>query len=156
MGSEPLDVLVSASGDWKTTIRLAESLLGFKMKHVKFVPGNVYEGSVFLLDKSCEVCGQQGYDGAGVISICPSDYAWDPQVDACPSLLLLDGASVTLALAAIPVDLRLAFATPTDRGVFTKWFVSSARAAHEARHEEALQTGRGSTKRRRPCVPGRD
>ena len=44
------------------------------MNHVKFVPGNVYEGSVFLLDKSCEVCGQQGYDGAGVISICPSDY----------------------------------------------------------------------------------
>ena len=156
MGSVQMAVFVSAAGDWKCHRSRAESLRGARLQHVELVPGNVYEGHVLLHDNYCEVRGQQGYDSAGVISICPSSYAWDPQVDACPSLLLLDGASVTLALAAIPVDLRLAFATPTDCGAFTKWFVRSARAAHDARHEEALQTGRGSAKRRRPRAPVRD
>ena len=154
--SKPMAVFVSMAGGWKVPQRSCESLLGVRLMHVELVPDNVYDGHVFLHDKSCEVCGHGGYDGAGVISIEPSNYAWDPQTDVCPSLLLLDDVSVTLALAAIEVDLRLAFATPTDCGVFTEWFVRSARAAHDARLKEALQTGRGSTKRRRPCAPVRD
>ena len=114
-------------------------------------PNVVLNACVSLHECACVVSDvpPSGYQCAAEISIKPCSYAYDNQTRGCPNLVLLDERTVVLALAAIDVDLRLAFTTTADCGVFTEWFVRSARAAQEARREQDLLPVTGSRRTRR-------
>ena len=147
-----MSACVSMTGGWTVKASKATWACGAKMSSVVLDPWVVHEVTVSLDNQSgvAYIHGAGGYGDAGSLGIISGEYAYSTQEHGCPSLVVLDNVSVALALAQIPVDLRLAFTTPTDLDVFTAWFVRSARAAHDARQVLALQpTGQGQKRTRR-------
>lgn len=146
-----MPVLMALAGGWRSVARDALMLRCSLLYVVALDPNVVLSARVSLHESTCVVSdvSPSGYQHAAEISINPCSYAYDNQADGCPNLVVLDERTVVLALALVDVDLRLAFTTAADCGVFTEWFVRSARAAQEARREQDLLPATGLRRTRR-------
>ena len=140
-----LPAYMSIAGDWKVASALAASNAGLttrgaRLCSIVFYPTNVYGVLVLVDGTSACIASASGYNELGRIEIKPDVYDYSAAECKCANLLELDDVSVALALATIPVDLRLAFTTRADRNLFSEWFVRTARAAHDARAARALSS----------------